>query len=145
MEEEKKNKKGFYFWLDPEVDQQINAHLYVSKTRSRSEFVNEAIRRYVCELDSETNKEYLSKGLTDLVRANIKDSENHIAASLFKLAGEQATLNLLLADLLVNNMDGNAIRTYRNMGYDIVRKRHGVFTFEDAMEDARSFAEGKDT
>ena len=145
MEEEKKNKKGFYFWLDPEVDQQINAHLYVSRAKSRSEFVNEAIRRYVCELDSEMNKEYLSKELTDLVRANIKDSENHIAASLYKLAGEQATLNLLLADLLINNMDGNAIRTYRDMGYDIVRKRHGVFTFEDAMDDARAFAEGKDT
>ena len=35
----------------------------------------------------------------------------------------------------------NAIRAYRNAGYDIVRKRHGVFNFEDAIDDAETVAE----
>lgn len=144
MEESKANKKGYYFWLEPDLDKQIDAHLYAAQAKSRSEFVNAAVRRYICELDSETSKEYLSKELAQIVRATVKNSENHIASTLFKLAGEQATLNLLIADQLIGDIDDNAIRAYHNAGYDIVRKRHGVFSFEDAMNDARAIAESED-
>ncbi len=132
-------------WLPEDTWELIERHREKEAHQSICGFVDLAVKYYCCSFESDAYKEILTKELTQAIRYNIKDSENHIAASLFKLAGEQATLNLLLADLLVNNMDGNAIRTYRNMGYDIVRKRHGVFTFEDAMEDARAFAEGKDT
>lgn len=71
-------------------------------------------------------------------------SNNHIAAALFKLAGEQATLNLLIADRVFGDLDENAVRAYRNNAYDIVRKRHGVFSFEDAIEDAKTIAESEE-
>ena len=59
----------------------------MTDSRTRSEFVNEAIRRYCCELSSEENKEYLSREIINIIRANIKNAENHIASTIFKLAG----------------------------------------------------------
>ena len=142
MKTEESRKKGFYFWLEPDIDKKIDAHLPMTDSRTRSEFVNEAIRRYCCELSSEENKEYLSREIINIIRANIKNAENHIASTIFKLAGEQATLNLIVADQLIGDIDDETIRAYRN-AYDIVRKRHGVFNFEDAMEDARSVSESE--
>ena len=141
---EKKNKRGYYFWLDPDLDKQIDAHLYASNMKSRSEFVNEAVRKYICELDSETNKEYLSEELLKAIRFAIRNSENHIASTIFKLAGEQATLNLIIADRVFKGLDDDAIRAYTDAGFESVRKHRGVFTFNDAIEDARTVAEGED-
>ena len=50
----------------------------------------------------------------DIIRANVKNAENHIASTIFKLAGEQATLNLLVADQLIGDIDDETIRAYRN-------------------------------
>ena len=86
------------------------------------------------------NKEYLSREIINIIRANIKNAENHIASTIFKLAGEQATLNLLVADQIIGDIDDDTIRAYRNDAYDIVRKRHGVFNFEDAMKNAEEIA-----
>ncbi len=130
-------------WLPPETWEMIEQHRDRDVRQSISQFINAAVKHYCCSMDAETHKEILTRELTNAIRFNIKDSENHIAATLFKLAGEVATLNLLIADQ-VFDLDKNAIRAYRNDGYDAVRKRHGLFTFEDAVEDARSIAEKKD-
>ena len=134
-------KKSYNFYLSPEADAMIDSSLVASDSRSRSDFVEKAIRNYAASLSADTHKEILTRELTNAVKFNIKNSENHIAASLFKLAGEQATLNLLIADYLIGELDDNAVRTYRNAGYDIVRKRHGIFSFEDAVDDARALAQ----
>ena len=39
------------------------------------------------------------------LRYVIKGSENHIAATLFKLAGEQATMSLIIADQIIKEID----------------------------------------
>ena len=137
-------KKSFNFYLSPEAEKMIGASLDESNSRSRSDFVEKAIRYYAASLSADIHKEVLTRELTNAVKFNIKNSENHIAATLFKLAGEQATLNLLIADYLIGELDDNAVRTYRNAGYEIVRKRHGVFSFEDAVDDARAIAESED-
>jgi hypothetical protein len=144
VETEKKNKRGYYFWLDPELDRQIDSHLYASNMKSRSKFVNEAVKKYICELDSETNKEYLSEELLKAIRFAVRNSENHIASAIYKLAGEQATLNLVIADRVFDGLDDTAIRAYTDAGYESVRRHHGVFTFNDAIEDAKTVAEGAD-
>ena len=109
-----------------------------------SGFIDLAVQYYCCSFESETHKEILTKELTNAIKYNIKNSENHIASTIFNLAGELATLNLLIADHLIGDIDDNAIRAYHNAAYDIVRKRHGVFSFEDAIEDARAIAESED-
>ena len=130
-------------WLPPDTWAMMEKYRNREAKQSLSQFIDAAVRYYCCSFETENHKELLTKELTQAIRFNIKDSENHIAATLFKLAGEQATLNLLIADQLIGDMDDETIRAYRNEAYDIVRKRHGVFSFEDAMDDARSIAESE--
>ena len=121
----------------------IDASVAADSCRSRSDFVNKAIKAYAASLAGDLHQEMLGHELINIIRANIKNSENHIASCIFKLAGEQATLNLLIADQLIGDMDAATVRAYRNEAYDIVRKRHGVFNFEDAMENAKEVADSE--
>ncbi len=138
----KKVKKSI--WLPASTWEMIEKYRDKDAHQAIAGFVDLAVKYYCCSFEAEAHKEILTRELTNAIKFNIKNSENHIAATLFKLAGEQATLNLLIADQLVGDVDKNAIRAYRNAGYDIVRKRHGVFNFEDAIEDAESVAEEDD-
>ena len=131
-------------WLPEETWKLVESHREKDDHQTISGFIDQAVKYYCCSFETEAYKEILTKELTDAIKYNIRNSENHIAATLFKLAGEQATLNLLIADHLIGDLDDNVIRAYRNAAYDIVRKRHGVFSFEDAMEDARAIAESED-
>lgn len=128
-------------WLPASTWEMIEKYRDRDARQPVAGFIDLAVKYYCCSFEAEAHKEILTRELINAIRFTIKDSENHIAATLFKLAGEQATLNLLIADQLVGDLDKDAIRAYRNAAYDIVRKRHGVFNFEDAIDDAETVAE----
>ena len=133
-------KKSYNFYLSPEANDMIDSSIVPSDTRSRSEFVEKAIRSYAASLSSEMHKELLSEELVSVIRDNIRNAEKHIASTIFKLAGEQATLSLIFADSIVGEMSHKDVDAYRNEAYNIVRKRHGVFTFDDALYSAEKIA-----
>ncbi len=137
-------KKSYNFYLSPEADCMIDSSLVVSDSRSRSDFVEKAVRYYAASLGAEMHKELLSQELIRVLQDNIKNVENHISATMFKMAGEQAVLSLLFADMLVENLDRKELQRYRNEAYDMVRKRHGMIMFDDALENAEYDPEGGD-
>ncbi len=137
-------KKSYNFYLSPEADCMIDSSLVASDSRSRSDFVEKAIRYYAASLGAEMHKELLSQELIRVLQDNIKNVENHISATMFKMAGEQAVLSLLFADMLVENLDRKELQRYRNEAYDMVRKRHGMIMFDDALENAEYDPEGGD-
>ena len=126
-------KKSYNFYLSPEADCMIDSSLVASDSRSRSDFVEKAVRYYAASLGAEMHKELLSQELIRVLQDNIKNVENHISSTIFKLAGEQAVLSLLFADMLVENLDRKELQRYRNEAYDLIRKRHGSIMFEDAL------------
>lgn len=126
-------KKSYNFYLSPEANCMIDSSLVASDSRSRSDFVEKAIRNYAASLGAEMHKELLSQELIRVLQDNIKNVENHISSTIFKMAGEQAVLSLLFADMLVENLDRNELQRYRNEAYDLIRKRHGSIMFEDAL------------
>lgn len=138
------NKKSYNFYLSPEANEMIDANLEPAIIRSRSDFVEKAVRYFAASISADVHKEVLAHEIIDAIRFNIKNSENHIAATLFKLAGEQATLNLVIADLIIEGFDETTLKSYRNAAYDMVRKKHGVFTFADAVADAAAVAQSDD-
>ena len=138
------SKKSYNFYLSPEADCMIDSSLVASDSRSRSDFVEKAIRYYAASLGAEMHKELLSQELIRVLQDNIKNVENHISATMFKMAGEQAVLSLLFADMLVENLDRKELQRYRNEAYDMVRKRHGMIMFDDALENAEYDPEGGD-
>lgn len=93
MKEEKDKKQGYYFWLKPGTSEMITAHVDAADTRSRSQFVDAAIRHYCCVLDAESNKDLLSDEVLRVVKASVKDSENHIARA-FELGKELNDTNI---------------------------------------------------
>ena len=111
---------------------------------SRSEFVEKAIRYYAASLGADMHKEILSEELIRVIRDNIKNAENHIASALFKMAGEQAVLSLLFADRIVGDIDRDELRAYRNDAYNAIRRLHGVFMFDDALDNAEAEIESND-
>ena len=138
------SKKSYNFYLTPEENEMIDASLVPADASSRSEFVEKAIRYYAASLGADMHKEILSEELIRVIRDNIKNAENHIASTLFKMAGEQAVLNLLIADRLIGEIDHDGIREYRNDAYNTIRKCHGVFTFDDALDNAEAVNESED-
>lgn len=126
-------KKSYNFYLSPEADCMIDSSLVASDSRSRSDFVEKAVRYYAASLGAEMHKELLSQELIRVLQDNIKNVENHISSTIFKMAGEQAVLSLLFADMLVENLDRKELQRYRNEAYDLIRKRHGSIMFEDAL------------
>ena len=126
-------KKSYNFYLSPEADCMIDSSLVASDSRSRSDFVEKAVRYYAASLGAEMHKELLSQELIRVLQDNIKNVENHISSTIFKMAGEQAVLSLLFADMLVENLDRKELQRYRNEAYDLIRKRHGTIMFEDVL------------
>ena len=143
MSTSKPNKIKKSIWLTEETWKKIDQHREYDAHESIAQFIEQAVKDYCCKLDSNANSEVLGPAVIGIIRANLKNAENHIASCIFKLAGEQATLNLLIADQLIGDMDAATVRAYRNEAYDIVRKRHGVFNFEDAMENAKEVADSE--
>ena len=122
----------------------IDASLVPADASSRSEFVEKAIRYYAASLGADMHKELLSEELIRVIRDNIKNAENHIASTLFKMAGEQAVLSLLFADRIVGDIDRDELRAYRNDAYNAIRRLHGVFMFDDALDNAEAEIESED-
>ena len=138
------SKKSYNFYLTPEENEMIDASLVPADASSRSEFVEKAIRYYAASLGADMHKEILSEELIRVIRDNIKNAENHIASTLFKMAGEQAVLSLLFADRIVGDIDRDELRAYRNDAYNAIRRLHGVFMFDDALDNAEAEIESND-
>ena len=122
----------------------IDSHRDSDVRQSIAGFIDAAVKHYCCTMDSDTHKEILSEELIRVIRDNIKNAENHIASTLFKVAGEQAVLSLLFADRIVGDIDHDDLRAYRNDAYNTIRKWHGVFTFNDALDNSEAEIENED-
>ena len=139
---DEKSRKSI--WLPEKTWQMIESHREKDTKQSIANFIDEAVKHYCCMLDNDSNREILTQELVNVFRDCIKNVEDHISATMFKMAGEQAVLSLLFADLLVNHIDRRELQAYRNDAYDMIRKRHGILMFEDALENAEHVPEGGD-
>ena len=139
---DEKSRKSI--WLAEKTWQMIESHRDKDIKQSIANFIDVAVRHYCCMLDNDSNREILTQELVSVIRDCIRNAEDHISATMFKMADEQAVLSLLFADLLVNHIDRRELQAYRNDAYDMIRKRHGILMFEDALENAEHVPEGGD-
>lgn len=134
----KKIKYGFM--LQADVNQMIEDHKYL-KDDDRSAFVTEAVRRYCAELDGERNLDVLCDRMYKIVSAEADCQSNRMANMLFKIAVELAILNYMIGAGYVN-LDDDEMRYIRSKAINTVRKSHGFFSFEKALEEERTFSAG---
>ena len=130
----KKNSKGYYVYFSDDANKMINSHLDFSNKRSRSQFVEEAVKRYCCDLDAQTHRNVLTEETERIMDAKIQNLGNRMARINFKLAVELAVMAQLFADYHTS-FDKDQISVIRSAALNNVRKSSGFFTIEDALED----------
>ena len=86
--EEHDNKKRTAVWLTPGVIRRMDGWLEEDNCKTRSEFIEKALRFYMGCLATEDTSEYLSRALADTLRGTLADNENRLRTLLFKLCVE---------------------------------------------------------
>ena len=126
------NKKCTTIWLRPSVIRRMDAWMEEANCRSRSEFIEKAVRFYMGYLGTEDTCEYLSDALVAALRGIVADSANRTNSLLFKCAVEQGIMAHTIAAHFRDTMEDR--RALRGYVVDEVKRTNGQIRFEDAQD-----------
>lgn len=125
-----KDKYKFALWLYPETLEKVRELYRRDDCRSKSEFIEKAIRFYIGHLTASDGSSYLPNMFLSNMKSIVAESDNRQNRMLFKLAVEIAILqNLVAADMEV---DPVSLERLRGECVKEVKRLNGTFSFEDA-------------
>ena len=127
-----KDKLKFPLWIHPETSKAVKDHYRQDDCRSQSEFIEKAIRFYVERLDAEDHASYLPAAFLSTMRSISQESDTKRDRMLFKIAVELAVLENVVA--ATNEVDPVTLSRLRSSCVQEVKRTHGTFSFEDAVE-----------
>ncbi len=104
----------------------------MSGTRSRSEFIRDALEHYIAVLNAKSNSKVLTPALESAIGGRISTTEDRLSRILFKLGVEVAMMNHLIA--ATNDVDENTMHELRQLCINEVARIGGRYSFEDALE-----------
>ena len=129
--EERDNKKRTAVWLTPGVIRRMDGWLEEDNCKTRSEFIEKALRFYMGCLATEDTSEYLSRALVDTLRGTLADNENRLRTLLFKLCVEVNMMgHTVAAHFRADPVNRRELRAY---AVDEVLRTNGKFRFDDAL------------
>ena len=130
--EEHDNKKRTAVWLTPGVIRRMDGWLEEDNCKTRSEFIEKALRFYMGCLATEDTSEYLSRALADTLRGTLADNENRLRTLLFKLCVE---VNMMGHPVAAHfRADPVNRRELRAFAVDEVLRTNGKIRFDDALD-----------
>ena len=130
--EEHDNKKRTAVWLTPGVIRRMDGWLEEDNCKTRSEFIEKALRFYMGCLATEDTSEYLSRALVDTLRGTLADNENRLRTLLFKLCVEVNMMShTVAAHFLADPVNRRELRAY---AVDEVLRTNGKISFDDALD-----------
>ena len=130
--EERDNKKRTAVWLTPGVIRRMDSWLEEDNCKTRSEFIEKALRFYMGCLATEDTSEYLSRALVDTLRGTLADNENRLRTLLFKLCVEVNMMGHTVAAHF--RADPVNRRELRAFAVDEVLRTNGKISFDDALD-----------
>jgi len=130
--EEHDNKKRTAVWLTPGVIRRMDGWLEEDNCKTRSEFIEKALRFYMGCLATEDTSEYLSRALADTLRGTLADDENRLRTLLFKLCVEVNMMGHTVAAHF--RADPVNRRELRAFAVDEVLRTNGKIRFDDALD-----------
>lgn len=130
MTEETKNR--IPLWLYPSTIEGMDALLEKDNCKSRSEFIEKAIRFYSGYISAEDGMKFLPTAITSAMSGIVSTSENRMARLIFKLAVEMSIMMNILASTA--EVDENTLRRLRGKCVNDVKKSVGAVTFEDVAK-----------
>ena len=117
--------------LDRQLLDRCDAALPLTDHRSRSEFISEAIDRYLCEVNAEGNWRVLLPMLDESLDGRMKDFEMRLSRVLFKLAVEESMMFHIVA--ATNDITEEQLAAVRKLCTQEVARLSGRYSFEDAV------------
>ena len=139
--EEHDNKKRTAVWLTPGVIRRMDSWLEEDNCKTRSEFIEKALRFYMGYLAAEDTSEYLSRALVDTLRGTLADNENRLRTLLFKLCVEVNMMShTVAAHFRADPVNRRELRAY---AVDEVLRTNGKISFDDALEVLRGEHSGQ--
>ena len=128
----KDNKEPTTLWLRPSTMGKVDAALAIAKCKSRSEFVEEAIRYYLDHLISCDVHEYLTKELRDEFHKAAVENENRMRSLIFRWAVE---LNMMCHTIAAHfRADPINRRELRAFAVKEVMDTNGNVSFDHALD-----------
>jgi len=126
------NKKRTAVWLTPGVIRRMDGWLEEDNCKTRSEFIEKALRFYMGCLATEDTSEYLSRALADTLRGTLADNENRLRTLLFKLCVEVNMMgHTVAAHFRADPVNRRELRAY---AVDEVLRTNGKISFDDALD-----------
>ena len=126
-----RNKEKFALWIYPETMEEVGYTYESDNCRSKSEFIEKAIKFYLGYLKQERNVNYLSPRITSSVEAVVHGMEMRLSRNLFKIAVELGKISHTLA--AAYNVDEDTLRELHEMCVDEVKHINGMIIFENAV------------
>ena len=126
------NKKRTAVWLTPGVIRRMDGWLEEDNCKTRSEFIEKALRFYMGYPATEDTSEYLSRALADTLRGTLADNENRLRTLLFKLCVEVNMMgHTVAAHFRADPVNRRELRAY---AVDEVLRTNGKISFDDALD-----------
>lgn len=125
-------KRKFALWLHPETLEQVDAAYKKDDCRSKSEFIEKAVRFYLSYLAAADDSSLLPNAFLSSMKSIVSESDNRIGRLLFKLAVEMAVMSNILAAM--DDVDDVTLSRLRGECVKAVKQINGAFTMEDAVK-----------
>lgn len=134
METEKKNRLPL--WLYPSTIKSMDSLLERDNCKSRSEFIEKAVRFYCGYISANDGLKYLPTAITSAMSGIVGASENRMARLIFKLAVEMSMMMNILATTA--DVNEETLRRLRGKCVGDVKRSVGAITFEDVVKFQKS-------
>ena len=124
-------KKRLPLWLYPNTITVMDETYPQHNFKSRSEFIEKAVRFYCGYLSAKNALEFLPTSITSAVSGAVQSSENRMARLLFKLAVEMSMMmNVVAAGA---DVDDISLSRLRGKCVEDVKKSIGAVNFDEAL------------
>lgn len=120
---EKEVKRRFQSWLRPSTIKLMDRLYEDDNCKSKSEFIEKAVRFYAGYLSTQNAREYLPNVVISTLKSIIAESDNRQNRMMFKLAVEIAIMQNLVA--LQQDIDPLSLERLRG---DCVKEVKNIFT-----------------
>lgn len=127
-----KDKCKFALWVYPETMNQVNLHYRANDCRTKSEFIEKAIRFYVGYLTAENPASFLPNMFLSNMKAIVDMNFHNMRGTLFQLTLELALGHHIIASNF--EIDKDSIDRLRGELAKELKKNHKIYRFEEAVD-----------
>lgn len=127
-----KDKCKFALWVYPETLNQVNLLYKSNDCRTKSEFIENAIRFYVGYLTAENPASFLPNLFLSNMKGIVDESDSKRNGLIFKMAVEIAMLqNIIAANY---DIDSQSLERLRGQCVKEVKRINGTLSLKDAVD-----------